>query len=165
MKKILSVFIAVVMTLSALAFTACAKKPVSPANTDEPAANVSELWEKAKAVSDFGEMTPVPQSDYLEIYGIDATKVEESVWYMSENPAVNADEIAIFKLSDAGYAETLAGIFRSRIDRQINLANTYSPDEASKLEKTEVVTEGSFVYFCVGDNYDAMINVLKTTNK
>ncbi|MCR5610976.1 MAG: DUF4358 domain-containing protein [Clostridiales bacterium] len=161
MKKFLSLALVFVLVLSLSSFLACNKDP-KPAG--DPV-TVAQLWESVKAVSGFSEMTAVPERDYMEVYGIDSTKLAESVWYMSENPSLNADECAIFKLSDTAYAGTLAEILKGRIARQLSVAESYSPEEATKLKNAEVVTEGSFVYYCVGDNAEAMMNVIRTANK
>lgn len=162
MKKIVSFIALVSVLLTALmAFFACAKsqggkEPGGQATEKTPA----EIYDLVKEVAGFGDMAAYPTSKYFEEFGVDPAKLEDSVWYMSSNPAVNADEVAIFKVKDASYAEELAGICSSRIERQKQLAATYSPEEAVKLENTEVKVVGSWVYYCVGDNYDAMMDVL-----
>ncbi|MBO4848821.1 MAG: DUF4358 domain-containing protein [Clostridia bacterium] len=159
MKKSICIVFAALLALTA-AFAACTK----PADKGEPA-TAAQLWEKVCEVSGFGEMTALPKSDYLDIYGIDTTKLADSVWYMSSNPSLNADEVAIFKLSDASYRDELVQKLEARIARQLDVAKSYSPAEASKLEAARVVTDGDFVYYCVGDASDAMMKVLKNTNK
>lgn len=160
MKKVIVSASALLLVLVCL-FAACTK-PVAPVNADITA---KELWEKVSAVAGYGAMTAVPERDYLDVYGIDASKLADSAWYMSENPSLNADECAIFKLEDASYAETLAGLLKDRLARQLTVAETYSPDEAGKLKNAEVVTAGSFVYYCVGNNAEAMMNTIRTAVK
>lgn len=161
MKKTIVALTALVLVLS-FTFAACGKKPDSPVNTDVTA---KELWEKVSAVAGYGSMTAVPVGDYMDVYGIDRTKLADSAWYMSENPSLNADECAIFKLADASYADTLAGILRDRLSRQLSVAKAYSPEEAGKIENAEVVVIGSFVYYCVGDNAQAMTEAVRTAVK
>lgn len=159
MKKIAFALIALVLTAAFAACLACTGKPSEPANTEEAVDfNVTPLgaYNAAFAVSGFGNMTAVPKSDLSDIYGIDASKVADYAWYVSENPSLNADEVAVFKLSDASYAETLKGIFEARIARQLSVAQSYSPEEAGKLENASVTVLGSWVYYCVGASSDAM---------
>lgn len=159
MKKI-SLVLAVVLIASAFVFSACGNN--GGGNTS---LSVTELWAKANEAAGFGAMTAVPKGDWSDIYGVDTSKVEEAAWYMSENPSLNADEMAIFKLNDASYAETLAGIFRSRIARQLEVAKAYSPDEAKKLETAEVVVAGNYVYYCVGTANSAVVTLMKSLIK
>ena len=161
MKKIASVLIAVLFA-SMLVFTACSGSSGTVTGEIPP---VSEIWTKVKEASGFGEMTLVPTRDYLDIYGIDSKKLAESVWYMSENSATNADEVVIMKAADSSYVDTLSKLLKERVDSQINVCKKYSPEQAAKLEKTEVVTAGDYVYFCVGDNYDAMMSVFRSIFK
>lgn len=162
MKKLVSILLVLVLA-SVLVLTACGEKPEpAPSGTTLSA---KEVWNKVMEVSGFGEMTLVPTRDYADIYGIDSSKIEDSVWYMSENSATNADEVAIMKVNDPAYADALKKILEDRVETQVNVCRTYAPEQAAKLEKTEVVSAGSWVYYCVGDNYDAMMNVLNTVMK
>ena len=151
MKRIISLIMVVAVILSVFAFAACGK----PKTVNKSAQEIcSAVIEK----SGFGAMTPVASRDYMDIYGIDTSKLAESAWFMSENPAVNADEIGVFKVSEAAYAETLSKIISDRIARQLQVAETYSPEEAGKLKSAQVVTQGDWVFYCVGDNASDMLN-------
>ncbi len=124
-------------------------------------ADVNEVYNKLIASGDFGQMIPVSERDMFEIYGIKLENVKQSAFYMSENSSINADEIAIFEVSDPEYLETLYNILCTRISNQINLAKTYSQDQASKLEKTEVKKVGNYCYYVVSDNYNAHMQIMK----
>ncbi|MBO4563451.1 MAG: DUF4358 domain-containing protein [Clostridia bacterium] len=160
MKKIISAIFAILLVM---ALAGCGK-PSGENQTTLPA-SAAELWAKANEVSGFGNMTPVPVGDLSDIYGIDQQQVEDFIWYMSENPSLNADETAIFKLTNESYANEVKAKFEARIARQLTVAQGYSPTEASKLENAKVAVEGCWVYYCVGDNSDAMMKVIKNTNK
>ena len=153
--RFISLVLFVVMLASCL--TACtAKQPAKDPITAEQA------YENALAVSGFGEMTPVPKRDYIELYGIDCNKLEEYVWYTSDNPSLNADEICVLKVKpdNEAYLEVLATLLQKHIDTRLNNAESYSPEEAGKLRQAEVVTvknnTGIWAYFCVGSQYSKM---------
>ena len=177
MKKAITSIILFVLVIT-LAFGALAcKKPVTPDDgndirTADPNAgspteetmiplDLESIFERVQEAAGFGGMTPVLARDFSDIYGVDTTKVADALWYMSENPSMNADEFAIFRVSDPEYREALAEIFRTRIERQIQVAEAYSPEQAAKLKETEVIVSGSYVYFCVTENYDAVMEVLE----
>lgn len=165
MKKTVSIILAALLILSAALFAACNKPAVpaeSPAPADETAAPVdlAFVWESVKTAAGYEAMTAVPKTDLNDIYGIDVSKLEDQVWYMSENPSLNADEFAMFKLSDASYADQLAAILDARIERQLQVAETYSPEQAAKLRNAKVFTVGSYVYFCVAENNDAALKAI-----
>lgn len=167
MKKLVSTIAIVALALLfALSFAACNKadKP-GEGNSHPIIKSPAEIYTAVSAVADFGGMTIVPTRDYTDIYGIDSSKVEQSVWYMSENPSLNADEVAIFKLSDESYAQELAQLFKDRIARQLQVAETYSPQEAAKLQNAEVFAKGAWVYYCIGEKAEAMLTVLNSEIK
>ena len=157
-KRIIALILVLVSAFCVL--TACGKKPASV--TPKTAA---EVYADVAAAGSFGNMTPVPARDYNEIYGVDTSKVADSAWYMSENPSLNADEAAVFLLSDASYAAELVKLLEGRVARQLSVAESYSPEEAGKLKQTVVTTAsnsaGTWVYYCVGTNYAKMMDAFK----
>lgn len=165
--KRFTLILAVLVLAASLVFTACGKKDegaTEPSqNTQDnggAALTAAEIWNKVNEISGFGEMTAVPKADYSDLYGIDAALIEDSVWYMSSNPSMNADETAIVKAKNAADAESIAEVFRARIARQKDVALAYSPAEATKLNNAEVVVSGSWVFYCVGENGEAMTDLI-----
>ena len=163
MKKLVSIILVLVTVMACVLAAGC--KNTEGSQSNPVTETVEQLWDKVKAVSGFGNMTAVPKADYSDIYGIDASKIDSSIWFVSENPSLNADEGAIFKVNDPEYAAVLAKIFQDRLDRQLQVAKSYSPDEASKIESAEVVAKGNYVYYFVGKAGKAMTDVLKAIIK
>ncbi len=157
MKRIVSVFTLVMMAL-ALMLTACSGSSEKEKQVTKSAA---EIYTAVSEAGKLEAMTAVPSRDFSDVYGIDAAMIEDSAWYMSENPSLNADEVAIFKLSSEEYAKTLATLLKDRIARQLQVAEIYSPEEAAKIKAAEVVTVGNWVYYCIGTENAAMMNVLR----
>lgn len=124
-------------------------------------ADVSEVYNKLIETGDFGQMLPVSDRDMYEIYGIKMEKIKQAAFYMSENSSIDADEIAIFEVSDPEYLDTLYNILCTRVTNQINLAKTYSQDQTAKLEKTEVKKVGNFCYYVVSGNYNEHMKIMK----
>ena len=167
------IFRSVALILMAAAFAACCIACASPSDTDkpgntgeaQPAKTAAEVYEDVLAVSGFGSMTPVPKRDYVEIYAIDANKFykDDYVWYMSENKSLNADEILIFHVENEDYCSVLVNMLRAHLEQQISIAESYSPEEVAKLRKTEIMevknASGLWVYYCVGAEYDKMMEV------
>ena len=157
MKKLVSVFTVFCMILAlCLSLAAC-----GGGEAKEVTKSAAEIYSAVAAAGKLGGMTPVPARDLSDVYGIDSAKIEDSAWYMSENPSLNADEVALFKVSDAAYASALSALLKDRIARQLQVAETYSPEEASKLKAAEVVTVGSWVYYCIGTENSAMMDVFR----
>ena len=156
MKKIVSIIAFVSIVLVMAAGAACGSN--APKEVTKTA---SEIYQLVSAAGGFGGMTAVPARDMEDVYGIDTAKIADSAWFMSENPSLNADEAGIFKVSDEAYAAELSNLLKDRIARQLQVAETYSPEEASKLKAAQVVTAGSWVYYCVGAENAAMMEVLR----
>lgn len=91
---------ALLIALAALIAFSCACSKSGEQNTPKVQKTCEELYQEVYAVSGFGAMTPVPKRDYIEVYGINANNFADCVWYTSENPALNADEVAIFRLEN-----------------------------------------------------------------
>ncbi|MBR4658219.1 MAG: DUF4358 domain-containing protein [Clostridia bacterium] len=157
MKKFTAIAIAVLCIAFVLVSAACGGND----GPKEVTKSAEAIYALVSTAGKFGGMTAVPARDMEDVYGVDPSKIAESAWYMSENPSLNADEAGIFKVNDAAYADTLAGLLRDRIARQLQVAETYSPDEAAKLKAAQVVTAGDWVYYCVGAENAAMMEVLR----
>lgn len=123
--------------------------------------DVNEVFEKLNATGYLSSMIPVSRSDLYEVYGIETDKIEQAAFYLSENSSMNADEIAIFELADAEYADTLFTMLRSRIERKIRIAEEYSMEETAKIKKTEVCHVGNYVYYIVCDEYNELMKIMK----
>ena len=157
MKKTVSVILLGALVLVLALSCACSGK-----GPKEVTKSAAEIYAAVAQAGKLGAMTPVPATDLSDVYGIDVSKLEEHAWYMSENPSLNADEVGVFKVNDESYAQTLADKMYDRIARQLAVAETYSPDEAAKLKAAQVVTVGNWVYFCVGGESSAMMDVFRS---
>lgn len=159
MKKTIAILL--VMLTAACVLAGCGGKP---ADNVKPK-TAAEVYADVSAAGGLTAMTPVPARDYNEIYGVDTSKVADSAWYMSDNPSLNADEVAVFLLSDASYAADLVKLLEGRVARQLSVAESYSPDEAGKLKQTVVTTAanaaGTWVYYCVGTDHAKMMDAFK----
>ena len=166
-KSFLFYALAIVTALLTLASFGCNKQGTEDNSGSKELMAAADVYADVLEVSGFGAMTPVARRDYIEIYGIDANNFEDCAWYVSDNPALNADEVALFlvKKDKEQYADTLVTLLQKHIDTRLNVANSYSPEEAGKLEQVKVTTaecdEGTWVYYCIGAEYAKMMEVLK----
>lgn len=128
----------------------------------EVSSTVPEIYSKLVATGHLPAMTPVSERDMGEIYGIDTEKIRQSAFYLSENYSVLADEVAIFEAVDEAYAEEVLGILQARLKSKADVAATYSPEEYAKIMKTTAYRVGSYVYFVVCDEYDALMNIMRS---
>ena len=133
----------------------------------KPKMSAQQIYEDVLAVSGFDTMTPVNKRDYVEIYGIDANNFAENdyVWYVSENVSLNADEVFIANVENEKYVDVLVSLLQKHLDTRLSVAETYSPDEAQKLNNVEITTVrnayGCWVYYCVGEQYVKMMGTVR----
>ena len=151
-----ALLLALVLVLAFTALAACsgASKPKTPAD-------VNEVYQKLLESGHLPALTAVPERDLFEVYGIDSSKVKQWVFAMSDNYSIDAGEVAIFEANDEEYASELASKLTNHLDRIKNVSKDYSPQQSAKLEPVEVKTVGSFVYLVVGENYDALMKIMK----
>ena len=74
------------------------------------AKTLQQLFDEISSTGKMAALTAVPTEDYFPVFGIETDKVEDSVFYIAENPSSSADEAAIFKAVDETYAKTLERI-------------------------------------------------------
>ena len=59
------------------------------------AKTLQQLFDEINSTGKMAALTAVPTEDYLPVFGIETEKVEDSVFYIAENPSSSADEAAI----------------------------------------------------------------------
>lgn len=158
------------LILLAMAFALCctACSGGEQQNNNKVVKTAEEVCQEVLEVSGFGEMTLVPKRDYAEIYGIDVRNFVENdyVWYVSDNPSLNADEVVIIHVEREEYRDVLISILQKHLDTRLAVAESYSPEEAAKLKNVEIGTaqnsSGIWVYYCIGEQYTKMMGVIRS---
>ena len=108
------------------------------------AKTLQQLFDEISSTGKMAALTAVPTEDYLPVFGIEAEKVEDSVFYIAENPSSSADEAAIFKAVER--------IFKARIQAQAQLAQSYSIEQYDKIKSTQIKRNGCYVYYVVSES-------------
>lgn len=121
-------------------------------NGNSSAKTLQQLFDEISSTGKMAALTAVPTEDYLPVFGIETDKVEDSVFYIAENPSSSADEAAIFKAVDETYAKTLERIFKARIQAQAQLAKSYSIEQYDKIKNTQIKRNGCYVYYVVSES-------------
>ena len=79
------------------------------------AKTLQQLFDEINSTGKMAALTAVPTEDYFPVFGIEAEKVEDSVFYIAENPSSSADEAAIFKPMPKRLNESSRHEFRHRL--------------------------------------------------
>lgn len=95
--------------------------------------------------------------DDLSVYftDLDIAALESASYYMCASGAY-PDEIAVFKFSSAELAEQGKAAVEARLEKQISVYESYTPDEMYKLDDAVIEVKGNYVYYLVtSDNSKA----------
>lgn len=116
------------------------------------------LGEITKAVLDSGidfpEMVEVSEDNFGFKYDIDAEDYSEFSVYWAGSGG-DSDEVCIIKAKE-GKADSVKEDVQERLNSQKDVFKDYVPEEYDKLCKSEVKTEGDYVYWvCTDDNSKA----------
>lgn len=142
--KLISLLVLPVMLL-----TACGSS--EPAKTPEPkdvtAAIIAEVgMDNERYVG----KTKDNLADYYT--DLDVSKVESASFYICGS-AASPDEIAVIKMIDSADVSAAKAALQTRLDKQIELYSTYTPDEMYKLENAKIYTTGNYaILLACADN-------------
>ena len=92
-------------------------------------------------------------------YGLDETKMANAAGYAGGG--ATAEEIAIFEVKDASYADEVAKVAKSYIERRKSSFKSYIPEEMPKLERPFIYKNGKLVVVCIADHYGKLENIIK----
>ena len=157
----IALMIALVMLVSVFS-AACNNGEQGNQGSTPKQADLAEVYGKLVESGKLPALTKVPERDLSEVYGIDKDKIKQWAFGLSENYAVNAGEVALFEVNDEAYAATLQEKLQNHLDQTKRVAKDYSdPHQSEKLEPVEVKRVGNFVYLVVGEDYSALMQILK----
>lgn len=138
MKKVAVIFIAIIMALS---LVAC--------KNDEQAAdktyNIDELYEIAKENMDTRQMNE-SDAEMLEILMQIKNDEYEELRYMAPETNLNTNQILIIKGKDIDQK------IDEYLKNQIELYESYLPEEAEKLKNAEKFNAGDYTVLLVGNS-------------
>ncbi len=97
--------------------------------------------------------------DYF--YELDTEALESSSYYLCASGAY-PDEIAVFKFKDDASAKDAVTAVNKRLESQIEMYETYTPDEMYKLEGAIVKQSGVYVYYLVTSDNEKAESIVKS---
>lgn len=97
------------------------------------------------------ELTEIDEGTVASLYTID--DVEEQQVYISNG--ATADEIAMFKAKDGDTADKIEDLLNQRIKAQIDVFESYAPEEVNKLENAILKKKGNYVIMVVSSKEEA----------
>ncbi|MGN0435353.1 MAG: DUF4358 domain-containing protein [Wujia sp.] len=118
-------------------------------NADKELASVQAMADNILAGGDFSDkLEQMDKSIVLtRLYNLDESKIEDAAFYTSAG--ATSEEVAVIKVADEDYVETVVEACNTRINEQIASFKDYVPDEVPKLEAAVIYTGGNYVVVCV----------------
>lgn len=91
--------------------------------------------------------------DDLEFYftELDTTKLTDASYYMCASGAY-PDEIAVFVFDTADSAAAAESAVKTRLDKQVSVYESYTPEEMYKLEDAIVEVRQNVIFYAVTEN-------------
>lgn len=110
------------------------------------AKTLQQLFDEISSTGKMAALTAVPTEDYFPVFGIEAEKVEDSVFYIAENPSSSADEAAIFKAVDETYAKRLNESSRHEFRHRLSSLKATALSSMTRLKALRLnVTAAMFI--------------------
>ena len=183
MKRILSVTVALLLLMLALAGcggTEEAAEPetaevtetettesAEPAEVEEAAETVAEAAGLSaladQMISDAGitDAIPVSADALAAVYGLDASQIADAAGYNASASGAFPQEIILVKAVDTDAASSVAQSFADRLGNIAAQAESYDPDSLALAQKCQVVTNGDYVGLFFSDHYDQLVELFQ----
>ena len=116
--------------------------------------SVNEIAEYILTNAKFKDQLAQIQQDMAlaRLYELDTEKIAESAFYT--NSSATAEEIAVIKVKDTAYAETVKNAYQARVDAQKESFRDYVPEEIPKLESAVIYENGEYVLLVISEDND-----------
>lgn len=184
MKRILSITVALLLLMLALA--ACGGNSEEPAETEstevtetteEPAEPAEEVEEAAETVAETSDLMalanqmiqeagitdaiPVSAEALTNVYGLDPAQIVAAAGYNAASGGAFPQEIVLVQASSADNAAAVAQAFTNRLSDIAAQAESYDPDSLALAQKCSVVTNGDYVGLFFSEHYDQFVDLFQ----
>ena len=150
MKK--STLLICLLTAAALLAGCSGKKKDISVNADDLA---SKLASEAVTSGSLTKAAADPQT----VYFFDENSYESGVAYKSDGSI--ACEVAVIACKDASGTEDAEKKFKAHVESQIELYESYNPEEVEKLKNAVIKSAGKYSVLCVCDDSGKAESILK----
>ena len=127
----------------------------------EVSKSVKELYEEIQQKVSLQSPQCMDEEFISNYYGIDVSILEEYVFSMSED-AAQAETIIILKVKDAGDLEGLTDCLQTIVEEKKNEMENYIPEQFAIVEKSEVRSEGNYIWLIISDNADEIADIVES---
>lgn len=143
-----------VLLVLALLLTACGAAPKATLSMPEIYGEIT-----ASDVIELPAMMEINDARLLDLFGIDASLLDERAAYMAEVfPA--SDEILLFKAKTEDDAKTLVERLEAHRLQKANEMDGYLPDQYALINQAEVVRKGVYVHLVISADREQILQIV-----
>lgn len=152
-------FLSIVLAVLCVSASSCTSSEV---NEEKDTDNIQESVSASPADITSAVLVEVPINSALEkgiedltmyFTDLDISSLEEASYYMCASGAY-PDEIAVMKFTSSDSAEQGKAVVQTRLDKQISVYESYTPDEMYKLDGAVLEVSGNYLYYIVTSDND-----------
>ncbi len=152
-------FLSIILAALCIAASSCSTAEVNEVNDTD---NVQAAVSASPSEITSAVLLEIPINSALEkgiddltmyFTDLDTSTLEDASYYMCASGAY-PDEIAVMKFTSSDSAEQGRAAVQSRLEKQISVYESYTPDEMYKLEGAVLEVSGNYLYYIVTSDND-----------
>lgn len=122
---------------------------------------ISELYQEIEQTVSLKSPQCMDDDFISNYYGIDAAKLEEYVFSMSED-AAQAETVIIIKARSADDLAALTDSLQTVVEEKKNEMENYIPEQFAIVEKSKVQTKDTYIWLVISENADAIEDIIES---
>lgn len=140
-------------------FAGCSKKEEEVPSSG-PSAPVKMNLEQVYAdlAGNLPEMIQLDEEGMLNLFGIEQTDCVQAQVYVSADGLI-VDEVWLLEAKDSQSLQVVKDLADNRLELQMEVFQSYAPDQYAVLEKAKILTAGNYLAFFVSPQVDNLVKV------
>ncbi len=137
-----------------------ASQTVSTASESAEAASLKDVYAEIESAVELPEMITLDSDALIErYYGITADMMQDYAGGV-DSSGVGQDEIVLIKAKDESQVSAIETALQTRYDSKLAQNENYNPEEAEKIRKCKVETNGLYVTMIISDDAAAITEIV-----
>ena len=123
------------------------------------AADLKSVFENIKTQVELPSMVELNDKLLMRYYGLEADICEDYAGGV-DSSGIGQDEIVLMKAKDESGAEEIRTALQTRYDAKLSQQQNYNPEEAEKISKCSVETNGLYVTLIISDDAEKIKEIV-----
>lgn len=143
-------FVVFLIAFMAFVYSRASAKDVSLGKIEDTMINKTNIEEMEKCTD----------RKLKQFIGLDASSLKEFFYYKSKE-ALGVDEVLVVKVKNRESLTAVQSAVESRVESQIDLFDSYGPEQVKLLKDSVIIKKGSYIFYCTGKDRDKYEEVFK----